>query len=72
METEHQIPIWFFIGMLLAVYGALICVSGLYGWISPPPEEHRVQLWNLHADVWWGALMLLVGAIYTIRFRPRG
>jgi predicted transporter len=25
---------------------------------------------NYHASVWWGALMLLVGLFYLIRFRP--
>ena len=31
MENEHQIPIWFFIGGILAVYGVLIFGAGLYG-----------------------------------------
>ncbi len=53
MDTEHQIPIWFFIGSLLLIYGVLITGSGIYGAIFPPPVEHRVTLWELHADIWW-------------------
>jgi hypothetical protein len=25
----------------------------------------------LHPDIWWGAVMLAVGAFYSIRFYPR-
>jgi hypothetical protein len=70
MEKDHQIPIWFFIGLLLTVYGVLIVGSGIYGAINPPPEAQRVALWNLHADIWWGAVLLIVGLVYTTRFRP--
>ena len=70
-EQKKQIPIWFFIGALLAVYGLLILGSGVYGAINPPPEAERVKLWNLHADIWWGAVLMLVGMIYVLRFRPR-
>ena len=30
--TEHGIPIWFFIGVLLLVYGILIHLRVTYGW----------------------------------------
>lgn len=64
-EHEHQVPIWFFIGALLAVYGAMILGYGLFG-----PSERTVQLAHLHADIWWGALLLVLGLFYAIRFRP--
>ncbi len=70
MDSEHQVPIWFFIGAMLLAYGLIICGVGLYHFISPPPPETRVALYELHADVWWGALMAIVGAIYCVRFRP--
>ena len=62
-----MIPVWFFVGLLLAIYGALILASGLSEWSTPP----RTVLAELHAPVWWGGLLLVVGAVYTIRFRPR-
>jgi|WetSurMetagenome_2_1015567.scaffolds.fasta_scaffold238219_1 hypothetical protein len=67
-EHEHQIPIWFFIGGLLALYGAIIAVYGLYSWINPPARE--MALAYLHADVWWGLLMLGVGTTYLVRYWP--
>lgn len=67
---EKQIPIWFFVGGLLAVYGLLICIAGVHGWMHPPPREQMVKLWNYHADVWWGALLFALGLVYLIKFRP--
>jgi hypothetical protein len=29
-----------------------------------------VVLNNLHAGVWWGALLLIIGLVYVILFRP--
>jgi len=69
-EHEKQIPIWFFIGALLAFYGLLITGAGIYGWINPPPPEKMVKLWNLHADVWWGALLVIFGLVYVVKFWP--
>lgn len=68
--TEHKrfLSIWFFIGVLLLVYGILILGAGVYELFSPPART--VVLANLHAAVWWGALLIAVGAFYTIKFRP--
>ncbi len=68
MYEEHQIPIWFFVGLLLTIYGILIFGCGIYNWVHPP--EHPVKLAELHADVWWGALLVVIGLIYTFKYRP--
>lgn len=65
-----MISIWFFIGISLAVNGALILAAGIYQLVNPPANP-GVVLFSLHANVWWGALLLLLGLIYCIRFRPR-
>jgi hypothetical protein len=65
--TEHGIPIWFFIGTLLAVYGVLILGAGIYGLFHPP----RVALAGLHVGIWWGALLVVIGLGYVRAFRPR-
>ncbi len=67
-EQKHFISIWFFIGALLAFYGALILGAGIYGVIYPP--EKQVVLANLHPGIWWGGLMLALGVIYVVKFRP--
>jgi hypothetical protein len=70
MEEHHQIPLWFFIGLLLLLYGLLILGSGLVYWQWPDLLAHKPELWNLHADVWWGGLLTVIGAIYCLRFNP--
>jgi hypothetical protein len=67
MEKHHIIPVWFFVGLLLAIYGALIEVSGVLEYSNPP----NTVLAELHAPVWWGAIMMVVGAIYILANRPK-
>lgn len=63
-----RISIWFFIGVLLTVYGSLILAYGLYELASGTTAN--VILANLHAPVWWGGLLLALGLFYGLRFRP--
>ncbi|HUB30759.1 MAG TPA: hypothetical protein VL967_13725 [Terracidiphilus sp.] len=63
------IPIWFFIGVLLCLYGGLICAYGVYEWATASYPA-GVQLTQLHTPVWWGAILLLIGLIYLVKFRP--
>lgn len=66
-EKHRIIPVWFFVGLLLFIYGVLILVSGLTEWSHPPDTV----LSNLHAAVWWGALLVVLGGIYCLMFRPK-
>ena len=65
-----MISIWFFIGVSLLVNGALILAAGIYQWVNPPANP-GIVLFELHANVWWGAVLLLFGLIYCIRFAPK-
>ncbi len=65
-----MISIWFFIGISLAVNGALILAAGLYQLVNPQVNS-EVVLYNLHANVWWGAALLLFGLIYCFKFAPK-
>ena len=65
-----MISIWFFIGLSLLVNGALILAAGIYQ-VVYPPENPTVVLFDLHAGVWWGAVLFLVGAFYCLYFRPK-
>ena len=66
-EKHHIIPVWFFVGLLLFIYGVLIFISGLAEW-SHPPDVVRA---DLHAPVWWGALLIVLGGVYCLMFRPK-
>ena len=65
-EKRHIVPVWFFVGLLLLIYGCMIFISGLVEWSHPAPT----QLAGLHAPVWWGALLAVLGGVYVGLFRP--
>lgn len=67
-EKRHFLSIWFFIGLLLEVYGVLILGAGIYGLFYPPARE--TVLANLHTGIWWGVLLLVLGSIYLYNFFP--
>ena len=62
-----MLPVWFFIGLLLTIYGFIILITALSEWSHPP----AVVLSSYHPGVWGGILLLAIGALYTLRFRPR-
>lgn len=68
MKTGGSLSIWFFIGLALLVNGALIFGWGIWELVSPP--DNKVVLYNLHANVWWGGLLLVVGIVYCWHFSP--
>ena len=68
-DKAHFISIWYFIGLLLVAYGVLITGAGIYGLFVPP--ERLVAMAKLHASIWWGALLLILGAFYVYHFSPR-
>jgi hypothetical protein len=51
---------------MFLVYGVLILASGIAEWPHPP----NTVLSNLHAPVWWGALLTVLGAVYSYHYRP--
>jgi hypothetical protein len=65
-DKAHQISIWFFVGVLLAVYGAIILLAGIADWSN----TGNIVLGYLHVGVWWGGLLLVLGAIYSYVFAP--
>jgi hypothetical protein len=65
------ISIWFFIGISLLVNGVMITSAGISQIINPPAPDKRVVLFQYHANVWWGALLLILGLVYCIKYYPR-
>ena len=52
---------------MLTIYGVLILAAGLYELSAPP----QVVLSELHAPIWWGALLLILGVVYVYLFNPK-
>ena len=61
-----MLPVWFFIGLLLTVYGVIILITSLID-LSRPPTAVLAQY---HPGIWGGVLLILVGGFYTLHFWP--
>ena len=66
-NNQKIIPVWFFVGVLFLIYGVLIFATGLLEWNTPS----TTVLAELHASVWWGAILIIAGAAYVVAFRPK-
>lgn len=66
-EHHQMLPVWFFIGVLLLIYGVIILCTGLEEYSHPAP----VVLAKYHASVWGGILLVALGGFYTLKFWPR-
>ena len=64
MKAGGSISIWFFIGISLLFNGVLILAAECTS-ISQPPDTPTV-LFNLHAGIWWGAILAVLGAMYCL------
>ena len=66
MAHNRTISIWWFIGLLILLYGVLILGAGIAEIWSPAP----VVMADLHVGIWWGAFLIAIGAAYAYFFRP--
>lgn len=66
-ERHHMLPVWFFIGLLLTIYGVIILFVAIADWSQPS----QAVLAQYHPALWGGILLLLIGSFYVLRFRPR-
>jgi FtsH-binding integral membrane protein len=64
---HHMVPVWFFVGIILLIYGVIILATGIYEFSSPPPTV----LASTHPAVWWGALLTVIGGIYVYAYMPK-
>lgn len=67
-ERAQHISIWFFIGILLLIYGILIFATGIYELFVPPAQP--VVMAQLRPAIWWGGILLLLGVFYCHHFAP--
>jgi hypothetical protein len=66
-RDHHMIPVWFFVGVILLIYGIIILGEGIYEFSSPPPTV----LASTHPALWWGALLTVIGGIYVYLYKPK-
>jgi hypothetical protein len=66
-QRHRMIPVWFFVGVILLIYGIIILGTGIYEYSSPPPTV----LSSTHPALWWGALLIIIGGIYVYVYKPK-
>jgi len=66
-RKHHMIPVWFFVGVILLIYGVIILGAGIYEFSTPP----STVLANTHPAVWWGALLTVIGRVYVFSYLPK-
>jgi len=65
---KKMIPVWFFVGVLLSLYGVLILFAGIGDFAGRGGA--RIAMSQLHLQLWWGGALLVLGLVYTLRFWP--
>jgi hypothetical protein len=68
MHEEEGFSIWFFVGVMLTIYGIIILIANIPAFSSV--ESQHVVLERLHAGVWWGILLTLFGALFLYLHWP--
>ena len=65
-KHKEIVPVWFFIGVLITIYGIIILIAGIKELSHPP----AVVLAKYHSGLWGGLILLMIGGLYTFFFWP--
>lgn len=66
METKTRMrSIWYFVGLILSVIGLLVLAAGIYDLLHPTTQG--IRLTELHANIWWGAVIFAAGVFYVVK-----
>lgn len=68
-DEKESLSIWFFVGLILAVYGVIVVIANVQTLISPPETTH-VVFENLHSGLWWGGVILILGLVFLYLHWP--
>ncbi len=70
MQTEKKMRnIWYFVGWVLLIIGLLELAAGIYDLFYP--ANKNIRLTDLHANLWWGVLIVIVGIIYLFKNKDK-
>ena len=65
-KETHMLPVWFFIGVLLTIYGVIILVMAVLDF----NQTSQAVLAEYHPGLFGGVLLILLGGFYTLWFWP--
>ena len=64
-DKKGMRSIWYFVGLLMSVIGLIEMAAGISDLVFPSAEH--VRLANLHANIWWGIIILITGLVYIVK-----
>lgn len=62
-KTKKMISIWFWVGLVLSVYGSIITMTGIYYIFEPAALEGKI---GGNTNLWWGLVMLVSGFLFML------
>jgi len=62
-------PIWYFVGLLLSIYGVIVAGGEIIFTLNPP--EHPTAMAHLRPGLWWGGMMVIAGVIFLFANRRK-
>ena len=69
MHEEDGLSLWFFVGGMLTIYGIIVLITNIPAFTSPIESPHIV-LARLHAGLWWGIILTLLGTLFLFLHWP--
>ncbi len=64
-EKKGMRSIWYFVGLIMFAIGLVELAAGIYDLFYPSAKD--IKLVNLHANIWWGIIILITGLIYIVK-----
>jgi len=70
-NRKKMLDIWFFVGLILLIYGLIIALTGVYYIFGPKPTT---SLGETNPCLWWGGVLIGGGIFFQIlsHFLRRG
>ncbi len=61
-DKKGMRSIWYFVGLIMSAIGLIEISAGIYDLYFPSAKD--IKLANLHANIWWGVMILITGLVY--------
>lgn len=58
-------PIWYFVGLILAVIGVIVLLEGVVLYYNPPAKT--TVLAGTYPNFWWGLIMIVSGGAFVLK-----
>lgn len=66
-EPKAMKSIWYVVGTMMLIMGALVLIAGIINLINPPAQ--KTVLAEIHPELWWGVLIFVFGGVLFLSHR---